>query len=227
MSEIDYMNLVSIIKKIAQPKKTNNMVFGKVSSISPLKITINNNIELSGKMLYLGQMCRPHKITMPHKHLINALTTEAAKGIITTQIIAGAATDVAQVGNYDVKTQEVVRNDIKGTNERTLITTPQTPDLGGATLGMNINITGSAVAAPQGNAVSATTDLSEFTVSDSGHIHIVPEHETQDVHFPSTDYEDSVEIEIYPRLKVGDIVLMFAMNDNQMYYVAERIEEDI
>lgn len=225
MSDIDIIKLLNIIKGIAAPKKSNNMVFGEITSIDPIKVKINNSLELSGKSLYLGQMCRPHKITMPHTHLINALMTEASKGIITTQIVSGVATDVAQVGSYDIKTQNIVKNDIKGTNERTLITTPQTPNLGGASLGMSIDISGSPVAAPQGNAVASTTDLSQFTVSDSGHTHIVPEHTTQDVHFPGTDYEDTVEIEIYPRLKVGDIVLMFAMNDNQTYYIAERVEE--
>lgn len=225
MSDIDIIRLLNIIKGIATPKKSNNMIFGEITSIDPIKVKINNNLELSGKSLYLGQMCRPHKITMPHTHLINALMTEGSKGIITTQIISGVATDVAQTGSYDIKTQNIVRNDIKGTNERTLITSPQTPDLGGASLGMSIDISGSPVAAPQGNAVVSTTDLSQFTVNDSKHTHIVPEHTTQDVHFPGTDYEDTVEIEIYPRLKIGDIVLMFAMNDNQTYYIAERVEE--
>ena len=225
MSDIDFINIVNAIRKIAAPKKTNNMLFGKIVSVSPLKIKTAGNLELDSKLLYLGQMCRPHKITMPHTHLINALLTEQSKGIITTGINAGVATDVSQSGSYDVKTQNVVRNDVKGTNERTLITTPQTPDLGGAALEMKIDISGSPVAAPQGNTVASTTDLSQFTVNDNKHTHIVPEHSTQDVHFPGTDYVDTVEIEIYPRLKIGDTVLMFAMNDGQMYYVAERIEE--
>ena len=43
------------------------------------------------------------------------------------------------------------------------------------------------------------------------------------LHFPSAEHEDSVEIEIYPRLAVGDVVLLFAFNNFQRWYVAERL----
>jgi hypothetical protein len=226
--------LVSIIRAISAPSKRDTMFFGEVASIDPLKIDIGNNIVLTEEFLFLGQMCRPHKVTIPHTHLVNAFMAEKTKGIITTQISAGVATDVQQTtGSYDVKTQEITRNEEKGTNERELKTDPKTNvDLGGATLKMSVNVTGSSVTggSVSGGAVTAavakTTDLSTFTPTDNGHQHIIPEHETQDVHFPDTDYEDSVEMEIYPRLKVGDKVLMFAFNNYKKFYVAERIEED-
>lgn len=229
MNDISLINMVNSIRKITTPKKTNNMIFGEVTSIEPLKIDIGDNIVLSGKFLYLGQMCRPHKVTIPHTHLINALESGKTKSIITTGITAGVATDVPQTnGSYDIKTQDVKRNEDKGTNERKLKTeTKSSIDLGGASLSMSINVTGSTVTTNSGGGtVATTTDLSTFTPSDNGHEHIIPEHITQDVHFPNTEYEDSVEIEMYPRLKVGDVVLMFAMNNNQMYYVAERVEVD-
>lgn len=226
-ADIDIINIVNSIRKIASPKKSNNMIFGEVKSVEPLKIDIGNNIILTKDFLYLGQMCRPHKVTIPHTHLINALESETTKAINTTSISAGVAVNVPQKnGQYDEKTQDVKRNDEKGTNERTLKTqTKGGIDLGGSSLSMNVDVTGSVVATSGGGGtVTKTVDLSTFSVNDNGHKHIVPEHKTQDVHFPNTDYEDSVEIEMYPRLKVGDIVLMFAMNDNQMYYVAERVE---
>lgn len=221
------INLYNTLKKISAPPKRNNMIFGEVKSTSPLEIDIGGNVVLSGKFLYLGQMCRPHKVTIPHKHLINALESEKTKAIITSGISAGVSTDVPQkTGTYDVKTQDITRNDDEGTNERELKTeTKSNIDLGGASLSMNINVATSPVSTSGGaGTVTQTVDLSTFSVSDNGHEHIIPEHETQDVHFPNTDYEDSVEIEMYPRLKVGDVVLMFAMNDGQMYYVAERVE---
>jgi len=227
MSDIDMINIVNSIRKIATPKQTNNMIFGEVVSINPLEIDIGDNIVLSGKFLYLGQMCRPHKVTIPHNHLINALESETTKGIITTKISAGTSTDVAQTtGTYDVKTQKITKNDEKGIDERELQTeTKSNIDLGGASLSMSIDVTGSAVTTNTGaGTVTKTTDLSTFTPSDDGHEHIIPEHSTQDVHFPDTEYEECVTMEIYPRLKVGDVVLMFAMNNNQMYYVAERVE---
>jgi hypothetical protein len=63
------------------------------------------------------------------------------------------------------------------------------------------------------------------TITDNKHQHIIDRQITKDVHFPQSDYEESVTIEIEPKLKEGDLVLMFAFNNFQMYYVAERIEE--
>ena len=229
MSDIAMINLLNAIKKISTPPKRNNMIFGEVKSINPLEIDIGDNIVLGGKFLYLGQMCRPHKVTIPHKHLINALESEKTKSIITSGINAGVSTDTPQkTGTYDVKTQDITRNDDEGTNERELKTeTKSNVDLGGASLSMKIDVSTSPVQAGQySGTVISTVDKSKFSVSDDGHEHIIPEHETQDVHFPNTEYEDSVEIEMYPRLKVGDIVLMFAMTDGQMYYVAERVEAE-
>lgn len=225
MNDILAINLVNSIRRISKPTTTNNLLFGEVVSVEPLKIDIGNNIILTKRFLYLGQMCRPHKVTIPHSHLVNALESEKSKAINTTSIASGIPQSTPQTtGQYDVKTQEIKRNDDKGIDERTLKTQRKSGvDLGGASLSMRVDVTGSAT--PSG-PVSKTIDLSTFTVDDSGHKHIIPEHTTQDVHFPDTDYEESVTMEIYPRLKKGDIVLLFAMNDNQMYYVAERVEKD-
>lgn len=227
MSDIAMINLLNTIKKISAPPKRNNLVFGKVVKIDPLEIDIGDNIVLSGKFLYLGQMCRPHKVTIPHTHLINALESEKTKAITTTKIVAGVSTDVPQTtGTYAIKTQEITRNDEKGIDERELQTETKTNvDLGGAGLSMSIDVSTSPVSTSGGSGtVIRTVDASTFTVSDSGHEHIIPEHTTQDVHFPETEYEECVTMEIYPRLKVNDIVLMFAMNEGQLYYVAERVE---
>lgn len=235
MNDSTMNRFVNVMKNIAnKSNQPDTMIFGEVKALDPIQIDIGNNVILTEEFLFLGQMCRPHKVTIPHNHLINALESEKTKGIITTGIKAGTSTDVPQkTGTYDVKTQKVTRNDEKGTNERELQTeTKSNIDLGGATLSMSINVSGSSVtgSSATGGAVTAsvlsTTDLSTFTPSDDGHDHIIPEHSTQDVHFPNTDYEDSVEMEIYPRLKVGDKVLMFAFNNYQMYYVAERIERE-
>ncbi len=229
MYEQEANKLVSLIRAIAKGNQSNNLIVGTVNKLSPLEIDIGNEIILNENQLFLGQMCRPHKVTIPHNHLVNAFMSEKTKGINTTGISAGVSTDVPQkTGTYDIKTQKITRNEEKGTNERELKTeTKSNVDLGGATLKMKIDVTGSAVAGSLGGgSVTGTVDLSTFTPADNGHQHIIPEHETQDVHFPGTDYEDAVEMEIYPRLKVGDKVLMFAFNNFQLYYVAERIEED-
>jgi hypothetical protein len=218
--------------------KPNDMIYGKIVSVDPLKIDIGGNIILEKEKLFLGQMCRPYKVTIPHKHLINPVLTEDSLAITTPSISAGtAASPLPNIQNYTIKDQTKTYNESDGTTTRTLQTQSETSDCGGATLAMSIDVTGSTstvtgtAAVPQGNSVTgsativSTTDLSTFTVTDNKHHHLVPEHETLDVHFAGSDYEESVTIEIEPKLHINDKVLMFAFNNNQMYYVAERIEE--
>ncbi len=73
-----------------------------------------------------------------------------------------------------------------------------------------------------------TVGQATTTVVDNGHTHDIKDQETDDVHKENcgTDYEDYVIIEIEPKLQKDDTVLMFAFNDFQMYYVAERIEKE-
>ena len=226
--DMNAMRMFNLMRKMNQKKNIDNMIIGTVNKIDPLEVDAGNGLILSSEFLFLGQMCRPHKVTIPHTHQINALESEKTKAIKTTSISAGVATNVPQTtGKYDIKTQEITRNDDKGIDERKLKTeTKSRIDLGGAELSMSVNVATSPVSTSGGGGtVTSTVDLSTFTVNDSGHEHIIPEHSTQDVHFPKTEYEEYVTIEIYPRLKVGDKVLMFAMNNYNMYYIAERIEE--
>lgn len=153
--------LVNVIKKISdQSNKPDTLTFGIVKSVDPLKIDIGNNIILTEEFLFLGQMCRPHKVKIPHTHEYNG-KTEYAKA-------SGAP-------------------------------------------GMVVTTTG-----------QATTTV----VETQGHKHDIKDQVTEDVHKSGSDYEKSVTIEIEPKLKVDDKVLMFAFNNYQMYYVAERIEEE-
>lgn len=226
--DMNAMRMFNLMRKMNQKKNIDNMIIGTVNKIDPLEVDAGNGLILSNEFLFLGQMCRPHKVTIPHNHQINAFESETTKAINTTSISAGVATTTPQTtGKYDIKTQEITRNDDKGIDERKLKTkTKSGIDLGGAELSMSVNVATSPVSTSGGGGtVTSTVDLSTFTVNDSGHKHIIPEHSTQDVHFPKTEYEEYVTIEIYPRLKVGDKVLMFAMNNYNMYYIAERIEE--
>lgn len=227
--EMNAIRMLNILRDINKPRFKDNMLIGQVTKIDPLEVDVGNGLILSKEFLFLGQMCRPHKVTIPHNHQINAFESEMTKSINTNSISAGVATTVPQNnGTYTVKTQDINRNDDRGIDERTLKTeTKSGIDLGGASLSMSVNVTGSPIAGSLGaGTVTSTIDLSTFSVTDNGHKHIIPEHSTQDVHFPETEYEESVTIEIYPRLKVGDKVLLFAMNNFQMYYIAERIEEE-
>ena len=169
MNDIAMNRFVNVIKKISdQSNKPDTMTFGIVKSVSPLKIDIGNNIILTEEFLFLGQMCRPYKVKIPHTHQINIETENA-----------GATSNATGVGKY------------KG-------------DLTITTVGQ------------------ATTTVTET----NGHKHQIKEKLTEDVHKEKTDFEKYVTIEIEPKLTVGDKVLMFAFNNYQMYYVAERIEKE-
>ena len=57
------------------------------------------------------------------------------------------------------------------------------------------------------------------------HSHNIEKQTTEDVHKENTEYEKYVTIEMYPKLAKGDIVLVFAFNNFQKFYIAERIKE--
>lgn len=159
MSDIANIRLFNALKKISNQSKTDTLIFGTIKKIDPLQIDIGNNIILTKEFLFLGQMCRPHKVKIPHTHIYNGKTENASTNISATTT---------------------------------------------ATIGANSPAT--------------------VTIIDKGHEHNIKNQVTEDVHAENSDYEESVMIEIEPSLKEGDKVLMFAFNDYQMYYVAERIE---
>lgn len=166
MNDNSMNKLVNVIRKISdQSNKPDTMTFGVVKSVDPLKIDIGNNIVLTEEFLFLGQMCRPHKVKIPHTHEYNGETENASA--------TGIATDptLSQKGDLSI-TGEVVVTEV------------------------------------------------------SGHKHDIKDQVTEDVHKQGSDYEESVTIEIEPKLAEGDTVLMFAFNNYQMYYVAERIEKE-
>ena len=176
--DIAMINFINAIRKISTKPQTNNMIFGDVVSIEPLKIDIGDNVILTQEFLYLGQMCRPHKVKIPHTHQYN--------GDTETATATAGGTSVTPPGT---------------------ITPNPNPT----------KTTGDLSATFAGQGALTVTEL-------SGHSHKIENQVTEDVHKEDTDYEEGVIIEIEPKLAVGDKVLMFAMNNNQMYYVAERIE---
>lgn len=170
MNDIAMNKLVNLIKKMNDTSNSpDTMVFGTVKSISPLKIDIGNNVILTEEFLFLGQMCRPHKVTIPHTHKINVDTENAGA--------TSSATGVTNKGDLSITTT--------------------------------------------GQAVTTVIEV-------NGHKHNIQDQETDNVHKENcgTDFEKSVTIEIEPKLQNGDIVLMFAFNHYQKYYVAERIEKE-
>lgn len=229
LKDTSVMNLLGVFKNLNPKDERNNLLLGEVVAINPLAIKLcDTEVVLPEACLYVGQWCRPVNVTIPHNHLINALESNSSKAIKTTKISDGTPTEGTNTGSYDIKTQTITRNDDNGVDDKKLETDDKSKlniDLGGANLGMKVSATSTTTATigTGGVGVVTTTVTSSFDVEDNGHKHIVPEHETQDVHFPETKFEKFVTFEIYPRLKVKDIVLLFAFNNFQKYYVAERI----
>jgi len=157
VSSNDVIRMVNAIRSVSRVPRQDTMIYGVVVSTEPLKIDIGHDIILTEDFLFLGQMCRPHKVKIPHTHKINQSTEYSSTGI-----------------------------------------------------------------------TAETIDGTEVVVTDPSHNHSIRDKETDDVHKDGcgTDYEEYVVIEIHPKLKIGDKVLMFAFNNFQMYYVAERMEED-
>nr|DAI52574.1 MAG TPA: Protein of unknown function (DUF2577) [Caudoviricetes sp.] len=211
--DINAINFVKAIRMITNQPKRNNMLFGEVVSVEPLKIDIGNDVVLTKKFLYLGQMCRPHKVKIPHTHILDTHFTENSPSIgsVGAGLVVGKAYEVAQSSLAASTMNPYTTLDDEGEEVQHSISDK---DLGRGSISTSISVSG-----------QATVIDDSVTIKDNKHKHIIDRQITKDVHFPKSDYEESVTIEIEPKLQVGDIVLMFAMNDFQMYYVAERVEK--
>lgn len=137
LNEVNTMIEAIANHTLSKMPKGDGLTFGTIVTLNPLSIRVDNtNFVLPEEFFFLGQMCRPHKVTIPHKHEYNGVTEVAAN-----------------------------------------------------------------------------------------HTHPIKWQITEDLHNGTGGYEqDYVTLEIYPKLKVGDRVLLLAFNGGQKYYVAERIE---
>ena len=212
--DIEAQNFINAIKKMVKQNKPNTMIYGTVKTVDPLSIDIGNGIVLPKEFLFLGQMCRPHKVKMPHTHILDTHFTETSPsvGSIGAGIIAGKAFEqtqktIAESTMVTYKTLDENGNEVTNTISK--------KNLGRSSIQTSIKVGG-----------QATIVDDSVMITDSEHKHIINKQITKDVHFPKSDYEECVILEIEPKLKVGDTVLMFAFNDYQKYYVAERIEEE-
>ena len=212
--DIEAQNFINAIKKTVKQNKPNTMIYGIVKTVDPLSIDIGNGIVLPKEFLFLGQMCRPHKVKIPHTHILDTHFTEMSPsvGSIGAGTIAGTTFEqtqkaLAESTMVTYKTLDENGNEVTNTISK--------KNLGRSSIQTSIKVGG-----------QATIVDDSVMITDSEHKHIINKQITKDVHFPKSDYEECVILEIEPKLKVGDTVLMFAFNDYQKYYVAERIEEE-
>lgn len=210
MEENAAKKLYAALKKISEQKKRDTMIIGTVTSMNPLKIDIGNNVELTSDFLYLGQMCRPHKVTMPHTHIIDTHFTGVSPSIGSIGFgISGTSFENAQATAAQTKINQYSTLDDEGKETQAQISDA---DLGRGKVQTSI-------------LAQAVTDNSVM-ITDNGHKHIIARHATKNVHIANGENADFVILDIQPKLQIGDKVLMFAFNDFQMFYVAERIEAE-
>ena len=122
--------------------KHSELLYGTIVTLEPLSIKIDDIGTLPEEFFVLGQMVRPHTVTIPHQHEYNGQTEQTNDG---------------------------------------------------------------------GQGASP-------------HRHEIKQQVTEDLHVGTGGYkQDSVTLEIYPKLAIDDKVLLFSFNNGQKYYVAERI----
>ena len=83
MSSNSLHSMLNSLSKLSQTQmpKGNGMTFGIIKSLQPLSIRVDNhNFDLPEEFFFLGQMVRPHKVTIPHKHEYNGETELANDG---------------------------------------------------------------------------------------------------------------------------------------------------
>ncbi len=214
------ISLYKTIKDIARQPQRDNCIIGTVKTVNPLKIDIGNNVILDENFLWLGQMCRPHRVTIPHTHIIDTHFTQPSKAI--GNHVAGTMPPTISAQEQQLDTQakstmisyttlkDETNDEVDGIEEPQQISEA---DLGRGAIQKQLTITG-----------QATVAQDQLTFTDNGHKHIIDRQITKDVHFAKSDFQSGVTLCIEPSLSIGDRVLMFAFNNWQMYYVAERIE---
>lgn len=83
MSDYEIQEMINALTShaVAQMPKNNGMTYGTVKSLNPLSILVDGYKEaMDAEFFFLGQMVRPHKVTIPHKHEYNGETELANDG---------------------------------------------------------------------------------------------------------------------------------------------------
>lgn len=201
-------NLKSYVK---EQVSRNTMFIGTITNLKPMNVDLGNGLVITEPQIMLGQMCKPHKVTIPHTHILDTHFTESSPSIgnigagITGSIYEKTEKAKAQSTKVDY---EILKDD--GDVETKQITKEE---LGRGKIETSISV-----------SENATITDDSVKITDNEHKHIISKQITKDVHFPKSDYEDCVIIEIEPKLQIGDKVLVFAFNNYENFYIAERIE---
>lgn len=213
ISDITAMRFVNAIKALNPRDKRETMLYGTIVSVDPLAVKVDNlgGLVLPAECLIVGQWLRPVNVTIPHHHVINGQYVEKSPslGNIGTGQIKGLAYE--QINSAIDSTPNIQYETLNDKGEKQ-IETVSNKDLGRGSISTNIIVSG-----------QATVVDDSVTIKDEQHKHFLPIHNTLDVHYPKQKFEDYVTLQISPPLAKDDIVLLFAFNDFQKFYIAERL----
>ena len=166
--DIEAQNFINAIKKMVKQNKPNTMIYGIVKTVDPLSIDIGNGIVLPKEFLFLGQMCRPHKVKIPHTHILDTHFTEMSPsvGSIGAGTIAGTAFEqtqkaIAESTMVTYKTLDENGNEVTNTISK--------KNLGRSSIQTSIEVGG-----------QATIVDDSVMITDSEHKHIINKQITKD-----------------------------------------------
>ena len=219
-----FNKLVGSLKSLQEPAR-DGIVFGTVVTVSPLSINVGEGIVLPAEFFWLGQMCRPHKVTIPHTHLMRSFSLG--------QHNHAYSEDTETAGDHEHKYGgDTGKNGLHGHNNdphRHLLK-PENAYVGmegwteyNADESTGISSDGEHSHSYSGIAVINGSHKHRYA-GNVGNTEIGFTASAQHRISSDTVSEDCVVLEIHPKLKPGDVVVLLPFNDGQLYYVAERIE---
>lgn len=95
--------IINIIKEASRPVSSDyaDILFGEVTSLEPLKIWVDNRLEIKGEQIILSMLVKEMIIKIPtpdsftHTHTISAHSTESGGDVPHTHTIAEKVTQSA------------------------------------------------------------------------------------------------------------------------------------
>lgn len=233
MFEQEANDLINIIKTLTDTsKRPNTLIFGTVKTLTPLSVDIGNNVILEEEQLILGQMCKPHLVTIPHSHKVNTIFTTKTKAIGTHKIEPLLENETHEDGTKNVaygklntsgiiKEKEIAESELESGNVEFVFKSSEWSEKKGTAHFHELTCDKGVSGTANPNTSPIVTETS-ITITDNGHKHIIEPFETENVHLNDENGVDYVVANMYPPLSIGDTVMMFAFNNYQRYYIAER-----
>ena len=209
--------LIQTIQSMAKPPvgETTDLLFGEVTSVSPLKIWVDNRFEVDEQFLILSALVKETIIKIPerdansHIHIIPEHTTSQAGGgphTHTLSEISQRTTSAAGAESHAHTIPEIP--------QQTTSTAGDEPH-NHSVPAISQRTTGSAGEETHTHSIPAIPQQTTSPEGEWYHTHTIPE---------MTTYSALPDILLWRGLIVGDKVRLLRVNNGQMFYIIEREE---